>query len=113
MGNPCRSPNVRKYYVSSSDEQGEQDWAAVDREGSHSCNRIGTRIDARITRIVPLRWDLSKVGIEWAAVDRNGVSSCAWIVNRIDVRITIIMLLRRDLSKVGIDAAAVHQIVIA
>ena len=98
---------------SPSDEQGEQDWAAVDREGSQSCNRIGTRIDARIIRIVPLRWDLSKVGIEWAAVDRNGVSSCAWIVNRIDGRIIRIMLLGRDLSKLLIEPAADHRIVIA
>ena len=47
-------------------EQGEQDWAVVDRKGSPSCNRIGTRIDARIIRFVLLRRDLSKVGIELA-----------------------------------------------
>ena len=94
-------------------EQGEQGWAVVDRKGSPSCNRFGTRIDARIIIFVPLRWDLSKLLIEWAAVDRNGVSSCAWIVNRIDGRTIRFMLLRRDLSKLLIDAAAVHQIVIA
>ena len=94
-------------------EQGEQDWAAVDRKGSPSCNRIGTRIEAGIIRFMPLRRDLSKLLIEWAVVDRNGVSCCTWIVNRIDVRIIRFMLLRRDLSKLLIDPAADHQIVIA
>ena len=94
-------------------EQDEQGWAAVDRKGTTSRSRIGSRTDARSIKSMPLRRDLSKVLIEWAVVDRKGVSSCTWIVNRIDVRIIRIMLLRCDLRKLLIDAAAVHQIVMA
>ena len=94
-------------------EQGEQDWAVVDRKGSPSCNRIGTRIDTRIIIFMSLRRDLSKLLIERAAVDREGSPSCNRIATRIDTRIIKSMLLRRDLSKLLIDAAAVHRIVIA